>query len=103
MAETHTPDTPPLFDPTLPPSASLLFYLYAERVVPAARWGTKAPLAGLRVDTARLACALFAAACHRHRAEGLDGRARDRNRRGHALVRLLRAQPGAPAHQVGGA
>lgn len=71
MVETPTPETPSLFDPTLPPSSSLLFYLYAERVLPAALWGTKAPLAAVRVNTQRLACALFAVAFWQLREPGL--------------------------------
>src|SRR5690349_16178616 len=61
-AQKPTQDTSPGFDPAPPPSSSPLLYLYAEHVVPTARWGTKAPLAGVRVKTNRLACALLAIA-----------------------------------------
>src|SRR4051812_39598987 len=70
MAETPTPD-PLLFDPGLPPSSSLLFYLFAERVAPSARRGTRAPLADVRVQSAPLACALFAVAFWQLREAGL--------------------------------
>jgi hypothetical protein len=67
-----TPDLVPApFDPALPPSASLLAYLHAEQVAPPARRGTPAPLAAVRVDTARLACALFAIAFWQLREAGL--------------------------------
>jgi hypothetical protein len=62
MDQGSAADAPPPFDPTLPPTSSLLFYLFADRVVPTDRRGTRSPLAGVRVDTQRLACALFAVA-----------------------------------------
>lgn len=62
MADTPASDTLSPFDPTMPPSSSLLFYLFAERVAPAARRGTQAPLAGVHVKTDRLAYALIAVA-----------------------------------------
>jgi len=64
-------DSPRPFDPALPPSSSLLLYLFAERVLPAVRRGTALPLSGRRVDTMRLACALFAVAFWRLRQLGL--------------------------------
>src|SRR6478672_2802998 len=65
------PDSPAAFDPDLPPSSSLLFYLFADRVAPAARRGTRALLADVRVDTERLAGALFGVAFWQLRAAGL--------------------------------
>lgn len=62
VVPTTTPDRPPLFDPALPPSPSLLFYLFAERRVSISRWGTKTPVAGVRVNTNKLAGALLAVA-----------------------------------------
>src|SRR2546423_755656 len=65
------PDTHAAFDPGLPPSSGLLFYLFADRVAPTARRGTRALLADVRVDTERLAGALFAVAFWQLRAAGL--------------------------------
>jgi hypothetical protein len=71
MTGPATSETPPPFDPTLPPSASLLLYFHAERVLPATRSGTRLPLSGVRVDTNRLACALLAVAIWHLREAGL--------------------------------
>ena len=71
MAETPAPGAHPLFDPALPASPSLLFYLHAERLAPTTRWGTKAPLANVRVDNNRLACAILAIAFWHLRESGL--------------------------------
>ena len=71
LTQTASADQPLLFDPALPPSPSLLFYLFAERVVPPARSGTKAPVVGVKVDTARLANALLAVALWHLRTAGL--------------------------------
>lgn len=62
MAEMPAPDAPLVFDPALPPSSSLLCYLFAERMMPKARWGTKAPLSEVHVSTSQLATTLFAVA-----------------------------------------
>jgi hypothetical protein len=100
VSKTGAPETPPLFDPARPPSSSLLFYLYAERVVPAARRGTKAPLAGVRVDTRRLACVLFAVAFWHLRELGLVGLEVAHERRGlktSTRVRVTRASLGEDA------
>ena len=65
------PETPVFYNPSLPPSSSLLVYLYAGQVLPTARWGTKAPLGKTRVESAHLACVLFAVAFWQLREAGL--------------------------------
>jgi hypothetical protein len=62
---------PPLFDGTLAPSPSLLFYLFAARVLPPARRGLQTPGAGGKVDTKQLATALLAVAFWHLRTSGL--------------------------------
>lgn len=71
MAGKLIPEKPPLFDPTLPPSSSLLFYLFAEQVAPRALLGTRAPEADVRVNTAHLGRTLLAVAFWYLRESGL--------------------------------
>ena len=71
VSDTPAPDMVQLFDPNLPPSGALLFYLFAELVVRAARFGTKAPFSGARVSTDGLASALFAVSIWQLRDAGL--------------------------------
>lgn len=59
------------FDPTQPPTPSLLLYFFADRVLPKAMLGTKAPLGDVNVSTGNLAREVFAAAFWNLRESGL--------------------------------
>lgn len=71
MAGQPVPEGSPAFDPVLPPSSSLLFYLFAEHVVPRALLGTKAPKTETRVNTKDLGRMLLAVAFWQVRELGL--------------------------------
>ncbi len=96
MAEAPEADGALPFDPALPPTSSLFLYLRAEQALPAARSGTTTPLAGVCVDSNRLAITLFAVALWRLREAGLVTLELQQERHFFKTTRSVRILP-APA------
>jgi hypothetical protein len=62
MPATESRERDEPFDPALPPSVPFVFYLFADRLIPAARFGTATPVSTARLKTGQFATMLFGVA-----------------------------------------